>query len=73
MLLDAAGEAVGKLVEDLLKLGFPGHTESGDSSGVFPPLPTSTLEVNSGDRTVWETCVLFRIIEQVMGDMQESS
>lgn len=22
--------------------------------GIFPPRPTSTLEVNAGDKTVWE-------------------
>lgn len=31
-------EAVNKRFKDLLILGFTGHTESGDSGGVFPPL-----------------------------------
>lgn len=50
----------------MFELGFTGHTGSGDSRGFFPPLSTSTVEVNSGDRIVWET-------ERVMGDIQESS
>lgn len=40
----------------VVNVGFTGHTESGDSSGVFPSLPTSTVEVKSGDGTLWEVC-----------------
>lgn len=39
---------------ELMNMGFTGHTESGDSRGFFPSLPTSTVEVKSGDRTLWE-------------------
>lgn len=49
-----------------LELGFAGHTESsGDSRGASPSLPTSTVEVNSGDRTPWE--ISPRMTGQVLG------
>lgn len=42
------------------KMGFTGHTESGDFRGFSPLHPTSTVEVNSGDRTVWEIFIAVR-------------
>lgn len=50
-------------------LGFTGHTES----GAFPPLPTAMVEVNSGDRTLWEMLISVRAIEQVMGKTTNGS
>lgn len=37
-----------------MNLGFTGHTESGDSRGDFPTLPNATVEIKSGDGTLWE-------------------
>lgn len=64
-------EAVNKRFKDLLILGFTGHTESGDSGGGFPSTSYLhfTVEVNSGDGTLWE---IFILIEHVMGNVQDN-
>lgn len=54
------------------ELGFTGHTENGDSRGGFLPHSTSTVEVNSGDKIVWEIFISVREKVQVR-EMQESS
>lgn len=45
-------------------------TQEAEVPGVFSPLlSTSTVEVNSGDGSVWEISVPFRVMEQAMGDI----
>ncbi len=74
MLLGTGSQRAGsEIVDDLLNLGFTGHTETWGFHGVFPPLPTTTVEVNRGDRTASKVFISVRVLDSVMGDVAESS
>lgn len=62
-----SAEAVIKPLKERAEI--TGHTESGVSTGFFPHFHflLYTLEVSTGDGTLWETLASAVVMEQVVG------